>query len=246
MRALGVFLCCAFSAISGWVCADEYKQLYQSAGWSQQQLHFSAALTVAQQRYRDTLPSLLYQALVDNSNRRFEATALEQRALQRLRQQLPNPSPALRFFEGRTGRAVVLRELQATAPQNLAKYADGLPKMTASGARLKLILRLAKTLPFSEAGTEVSLALAGVAADSLSQMLPGFGGGLSGASVLQKQKEVVTQRLDDGLINTLLFVYRDLSDAQLAEFAAFSESAEGRIYYRAALQALRASLQASP
>ena len=44
------------------------------------------------------------------------------------------------------------------------------------------------------------------------------------------------------LDNTLLFVYRDLSDEELEEFATFAESAEGKAYYQAALAAIRAGL----
>ena len=42
--------------------------------------------------------------------------------------------------------------------------------------------------------------------------------------------------------NTLLYVYRDLSDEELEEFATFAESTEGKAYYQAALAAIRAGL----
>jgi hypothetical protein len=42
--------------------------------------------------------------------------------------------------------------------------------------------------------------------------------------------------------NTLLYVYRDLSDGELDEFATFAESNEGKAYYKAALAAVRAGL----
>lgn len=101
-----------------------------------------------------------------------------------------------------------------------------------------------------EAGAEISLALAGVAADSLSQMLPGLPGMLMGGGspqqLLNGQRERLMQQIGSELDRTLLYVYRDLSDAQLSEYAAFAESAEGRSYYRAALEAIRAGLQVQP
>ncbi|BCQ65617.1 hypothetical protein PBOI14_73670 [Pseudomonas sp. Boi14] len=46
--------------------------------------------------------------------------------------------------------------------------------MQASDNRQLIIGHLAQALPAREAGAEVSLAIAGVAADSLSQMIPGL------------------------------------------------------------------------
>ncbi|MGV8327674.1 hypothetical protein ACV337_31335, partial [Pseudomonas aeruginosa] len=59
------------------------------------------------------------------------------------------------------------------------------PRQTASEPRRALVKRLAQVLPAREAGAEVSLALAGVAADSLSQMLPGLPGLLGGGQTGQ-------------------------------------------------------------
>ena len=59
-------------------------------------------------------------------------------------------------------------ELLATRRDQLAKNAKGLPKIEASDTRQLIIGHLAQALPAREAGAEVSLAIAGVAADSLS------------------------------------------------------------------------------
>lgn len=241
-----VLIVLALSLVSLLSRADEHDQLYQLAGWAQQREHFGAALAAAQQRYRGTLPPALYQALVDNSNRRFAAAAMETRALDSLRARLPDPLPAIRFFDSPLGRAVVLREVQATAPAALAQHADGLPRVAASAARRALVQRLGRVLPAREAGAEVSLALAGVAADSLSQMLPGLPGLLGNGGpeqLIGGSRERLAEKIDADLENTLLHVYRDLSDAQLGEFVAFAESLEGQAYYAAALQAVRAALQ---
>lgn len=78
--------------------ADTYLDLYKKSGWPQQQAHFSSALQHAQQRYQNTLPNAIYQALVDNSNNRFAADAMQVRGQKALRQHLDNPAPALAFF----------------------------------------------------------------------------------------------------------------------------------------------------
>lgn len=240
-----VLIALALSLVSLLSQADEHELLFELAGWPQQREHFSVALGAAQQRYQGSLPPAVYQALVDNSSRRFAAAAMEQRALASLRHALPDPLAAIRFFDSPLGRAVVEREVRASAPAELQRHATGLPQMDASPARRALAQRLGRALPASAAGAEVSLALAGVAADSLSQMIPGLSGlfGADPQQLLGSQRERLMAQIDGQLENTLLHVYRDLDDAQLAEYAAFAESLEGQLYYRAALQAVRAALQ---
>lgn len=244
MRVLIALAFCLVSLLSR---ADEHDLLYELAGWPQQREHFGAALAAAQQRYQASLPPAVYQTLVDNSDRRFDPQAMDRRALASLRRDLPDPLAAIRFFDSPLGRAVVEREVRATAPAELNRHAEGLPQMDATPARRALVQRLAQALPAREAGAEVSLALAGVAADSLSQMLPGLSDMLLGngnpQELLGGQRTRVMQQIDGRLENTLLYVYQGLDDAQLAEYATFAESTEGQLYYRAALQAIRAGLQ---
>jgi hypothetical protein len=66
------------------VWADNLDQLYKAAGWPDQRAHFNDALSAAQQRYRNSLPPV-YQALVNNSNQRFQAQAMDRRAQAQLR-----------------------------------------------------------------------------------------------------------------------------------------------------------------
>ena len=230
--------------------ADTLQALYQTAGWPEQRSHFSDALQTAQQRYQASLPPALYETLLSNSNRRFAAEGMEQRAQAALRSNLGDPAPALAFFQSATGRKVTAAELLATRRDQLAQHSQGLPRSEADATRRLLIRHLAQALPASQAGAEVSLALAGVAADSLSQMLPGLPvallGGGSAQQLLGGQRERLMQQIASHQDNTLLYVYRDLSDAQLGEYVAFAESAEGQSYYRAALEAIRGALAVTP
>jgi hypothetical protein len=105
--------------------------------------------------------------------------------------------------------------LLATRRDQLAKNAKGLPKMQASDSRLLIIGHLAQALPAREAGAEVSLAIAGVAADSLSSMIPGLLGGGQAQGMLNGQRQRLMEQIGSDLNNTLLYVYRDLSDDEL-------------------------------
>lgn len=239
MRAL---LACVLLAFSLNTLADSYDELYEAAGWPEQRANFSDALTAAQQRYKGSLPPAVFQALVNNSNRRFAVDAINQRAQQALRQSLQNPEPALDFFQSPLGHKVVAAETLAGRREQLARYETGLPRIEAGSNRQLLIRHLAQALPAAEAGAEVSLALAGVAADSLSQMIPGLLGGGQAQGLLEGQRERLQQQVESDLDNTLLYIYRDLSDAELEEFVQFAQSDAGQRYYQAALQALRAGL----
>lgn len=222
--------------------ADEHDRLWQAAGWAEQRAHFSQALSAAQQRYSGTLPPAVYQALVNNSNQRFAPQAMDQRVRAGLRQNLAEAHPALAFFASALGRKIVAAEVAATSREELARNANGLPQNEASATRRLLIRHLAQALPAREAGAEVSLALAGVAADSLSQMIPGLLGGEQAQALLNNQRARLMEQIGADLDNTLLYVYRDLSDPELEEFVGFAESTQGRAYYQAALAALRAGL----
>lgn len=96
------------------VWADSLDQLYKVAGWPEQRAHFTDALDAAQQRYQNSLPPAVFQALVNNSNQRFEPKAVDARAAAQLRANLSNPTPALAFFQSPLGRKIVAAELLAT------------------------------------------------------------------------------------------------------------------------------------
>lgn len=222
--------------------ADGYQTLYQAAGWVEQRSHFREALAVAQQRYKNTLPSALYEALVNNSSQRFAVAAIDARALQSLRSGLPDPQAALAFYQSALGRKIVTAEVRASSREQLARYANGLPSISAGTTRQLLIRHLSQSLPVSAVGAEVSLALAGVAADSLTQMMPGLLSTGQAQGLLNNQRQRLIERFDGDMDATLLHVYQGLSDAELDEYLMFVQSAAGKAYYQAALQAVRAGL----
>ncbi|KOX62791.1 hypothetical protein AA303_08295 [Pseudomonas psychrophila] len=239
MRRLFLLLM-MFCTLPAW--ADNLDDLFTVAGWPQQRAHFNDALSAAQQRYSNNLPPAVYQALVNNSNQRFAPEAMDKRARDQMRKNLPDANPALSFFQSPLGRKIVAAELLATRRDQLSKHAQGLPRMEASATRQLLINHLSRALPAREAGAEVSLAIAGVAADSLSSMIPGLLGGGQAQSMLNGQRQRLMDQIAGELDNTLLYVYRDLSDPELEEFVTFAESPEGKTYYQAALAAIRAGL----
>ena len=240
MRFL-LFFCVLLSSPS--IFADAYIDLYETTGWPQQQAHFASAVKQTQLRYQDTLPSAVYQALVNNSNKRFAADAMHQRAQSILREQLHNPEAALAFFSSESGRKIIAAEVAASHPQQLNRYAAGLPHIEANATRRLLVRHLSNALPASQAGAEVTLALGSVAADSLSQMLPGLMSSTQTTALLNTQRQRLVTEMDVNMDNTLLHVYRNLSDPELEELVNFAQSEAGQAYYQTALKMLQASLR---
>lgn len=238
MRAFIASLLCCWSFFA-W--ADSHDELFRSAGWTQQTQHFQGVLQQAQQSYKNTLPSAMYQALVNNSNQRFAPAAMQQRALSALRKSLPDAEPALTFYQSPLGQKIVAAEVDATSAAALKRNSQGLPAQTASATRQLLIRHLAQAIPASQAAAEVGLALTSLAADSLSQMLPGLLGG-SSQELIGTQRNRMAQQMDQNIDSTLLYIYRNLSDAELEEYVSFAESPAGKQYYQAALVMLNAAL----
>lgn len=236
-----------FSALlsSANIFADAYSELYTQAGWPQQQTHFANALQHAQENYKNTLPNVIYQALVNNSNKRFAAPAMQARGQHALRIHLDDPAPALAFLNSDVGQKISAAEVQATHPEQLQRYANGMPAVHADATRRLLIRHLANALPASQAGAEVTLALGSVAADSLSDMLPGLMGAQQANTLLNSQRQRLINEIDANIDNTLLHVYQHLSDAELEEFVSFAQSDAGQAYYQATLKSLQASLSSA-
>jgi hypothetical protein len=91
MRRLYLLLI-MFCTLPAW--ADNHDQLYKVAGWPEQRAHFNDALDAAQQRYRNSLPPAVFQALVNNSNKRFAPQAMDTRAEARLPKDCRTSRPA--------------------------------------------------------------------------------------------------------------------------------------------------------
>jgi hypothetical protein len=117
---------------------------------------------------------------------------------------------------------------------------DGVPPQNTSAARTALLSRLGKQLPALDMGEEVSLALASLATQSANDMLGGLltiPDGLAGQG-----RGTLRAQMEPNLPQTLAYVYRDLSDQQLSDYADWSESDTGRAFFQAASAAARDAL----
>lgn len=229
-----------------WICsasvqADVYRDLFQASGWPQQRSNFSQALTKAAASYQIQLPPALYQKLVEASRQRFAPQAMEQRALEAL-YALSDPKPALHFFQTPLGRKVVVQEVRATGAELTLIQSQQFPLRQATQYRRSLVHSLAETLPITESALAVSAALASVFTDSANALLLGLLGADSANVLFNTQRPALLKQIEAHLEQTVLYVYRDLSDQELADFLAFTQSPAGRVYYQTALQVVRAAM----
>jgi hypothetical protein len=183
----------------------------------------------------------VFQALVNNSNQRFDPRPWTSAPKRNCASTWPIQTgtdllPVAAGQEDRR-RRIARHPSRSTGEERQGLAEDAGQRQPPADHR-----PLAQALPAREAGAEVSLAIAGVAADSLSSMIPGLLGGGQAQGMLNGQRQRLMEQIGSDLNNTLLYVYRDLSDDELEEFATFAESAEGKAYYQAALAAIRAGL----
>ncbi|MEH6799363.1 MAG: DUF2059 domain-containing protein [Halopseudomonas sabulinigri] len=209
-------------------------ELYQVSGMQTHQEHFQQALKKAQQRYAAQLPASVAENLKNKSNERFESGRMHARAAATLQVNLNDSEleQALTFYRSDLGQQVVTAETRATSPAEVSAMQNGVPAMQASAERKATIDRLAKQLPALDMGEEVSMALAGMATQSANQMLGGLFQIPEGLAT--QQRGALRSQMEPNLPQTLLYVYRDLDDAQLTSYADWSESDNGRAFYKAA------------
>lgn len=208
-------------------------QLYELSGMATHQTHFQQALTAAQQRYAQQLPRNVYDSLVRQSNQRFAPQGMSDRAQARLALALDQEShrQAVDFYAGALGRKIVNLETQATSATSVAAMQRGIPEMNVSTERLDTLRQLSVSLPALELGVEVSMALANLATQSANDLL----GGLFQVpgNMVDTRRDTLRGQMQPDLPNTLAYVYRDLSDAELKQYLQWAQSEAGRNTSRA-------------
>lgn len=241
MRLCGSVLLCASLLVAPAVYADEYAGLYKAAGWPVQVEHFDAALKAVQEQYKANIPTFLYQAIVVAINQRFVVSEINQRGEAALRKNLVNPTKVEAFFSSELGAKIVHAETEITSQEQLSKNAEGVPVLAISEQRRALFKQLSTAIPYQKAVVEVSLALTDSFINTVEQLFPNMG---IGAQLKQftPTKQHIEQQIGGHLENTLVYVYRDLTDMELQRFIDFAESPEGNAYYTAAQAVIYAGL----
>ncbi|MEH6498464.1 MAG: DUF2059 domain-containing protein [Pseudoalteromonas distincta] len=208
-------------------------QLYELSGMATHQTHFQHALTAAQQRYAQQLPRNVYDSLVRQSNQRFAPQAMTDRAQARLALAINESSyqQAVAFYQSALGRKIVAIETQATSATSVAAMQRGIPEMDVNAERLNTLRQLSVSLPALELGVEVSMSLANLATQSANDLL----GGLFQVpgNVADNRRDTLRGQMQPNLPNTLAYVYRDLSDAELKQYLEWAQSEAGRNTSRA-------------
>jgi hypothetical protein len=231
--AMTLLVSVALIAMTARAQAPAQAQLYDISGMTTHQKHFQDALSAAQQRYAQQLPANLRATLVRQSNLRFNPAAMQDRARSRLAVSLSNSThvKAMDFYRSPLGRKVVRLETRATAPASVKETQRGIPQQQVDPQRYTLVRQLSNSLPALEVGVEVSMALAGLATESANELL----GGLFQVPVdlVGTRRQDVRNQMAPDLPDTLAYVYRDLSDSELEQYLAWSQSEAGQAAFQA-------------
>ena len=217
-------------------------QLYRASGMETHQANFQQALEKARSRYAAQLPAAVAENLLRKSNERFEPERMHARAMASLAVNLSDEqlTDAREFYRSELGQAVVAAETRATSPAEVSRMQNGLPPLTLSAEREATLQRLGQQLPALDMGEEVSLALASLATQSANDML---GGLLTIPEGFANQRRgSIRAQMEPNLPQTLAYVYRDLTDAQLNAYADWSETDSGQAFFRASSAAARDAL----
>lgn len=241
MRLCKGWLLWGVLSITPGVYADTYSDLYKAAGWPVQVEHFDSALKSVQEQYKANIPAFIYQTLVVTINQQFVASEMNQRGEEALRQNLASPSDAQAFFSSDLGVKVVRAETKATSKEELLKNREGVPVLTVSEKRRALFKQLTTAIPYQKVAVEVSLTLTNSLIATVEQLFPNMGIGAQ-LKPFTPSKQQIEQQISGHLENTLIYVYRDLSDTELQAFINFAESSGGKAYYNAAQSVVYAGL----
>ena len=209
-------------------------ELYQLSGMQTHQEHFQQALKKAQQRYASQLPAAVADNLMRQSTARFEPDRMHARAAATMQVNLSDNEleQALTFYRSEIGQQVVAAETRATSPAEVSAMQNGVPLQKVSAERQAMIDRLGSQLPALDMGEEVSMALANMATQSANQILGVLFQIPDGLAT--QQRGALRAQMEPNLPQTLLYVYRDLDDNQLKSYADWSESDNGRAFFKAA------------
>lgn len=240
LLAMSLLLAVALTGMS--VRAENTTTLFDVSGMATHQRHFQHALSAAQQRYAQQLPANVHGSLVRQSNQRFAPQGMQDRARSRLAVALDDAAHAraMAFYRSDLGRKIVKLETRATAPEAVRAMQQGFPQQQISPERYTLIRQLGTTLPALEVGVEVSMALANLATDSANELL----GGLFQVPVdlVSTRRDSLRNQMLSDLPDTLAYVYRDMSDGELQDYLAWSQSEAGAATFRAIELAARDAL----
>jgi hypothetical protein len=158
---------------------------------------------------------------------------MQDRARSRLAVSLSNAAhvEAMDFYRSPLGRKVVTLETRATAPASVKEMQRGIPQQQVDPQRYTLVRQLSNSLPALEVGVEVSMALAGLATESANELL----GGLFQVPVdlVGTRRQDVRNQMAPDLPDTLAYVYRDLSNQELEQYLAWSQSEAGQAAFQA-------------
>lgn len=241
----------------GWACGQSTEalgladRLFERAGLAVQLQSLPAQFEQGLSQNPSKLPDEVMAALAEAGKKSFAVATLREEVVPALARTLPaaDIKEILDWLDGQVGRRMTLAEESATGnmtPENMQAYFESEKQKPASPERVKLIAGLIEATRAVEIG-----------ATFIEAMALGIAVGMDATEPVEKRIGITNlrARLRAALPPAKLrasvgaalpamegFTYRRISDADLAAYVKFNDSALGRRYNQAVTKALAESL----
>lgn len=236
---------CALLGVGGDAPRERMREIYALSGLEAHLAGFSEHVARGvRESGRDVAPEVV-GVLRSVIREAFAKAALERHALALLesRYDARHAGPTLAWLRSPLGRRITALEEAAAAPDSLEAlqaYREKLAKRPAAPGRLALAERLDAVFAVSEFALDGAIAASLAVALTLDATVPTLQ--RTDPDELRARVEAERSRLRPSLVEmtkiSLLYTYRDLSDAELERYATFGESESGRWYNRVLQKAL--------
>jgi hypothetical protein len=249
-RTLAVAALAAFQA-QAQTPLELAERLYERAAMAEQIRPIAAQFTEGLEEYRGKIPDPVIADIAEAARKIFAEEALRAEIVAAIAQKM-KPEDMVRtldWLDGLTGRRVTLAEASSASSanaQNVRAYAESRKKKPPNPKRDAAIADLIRATGAVELGASLIEAIAlgiAVGTDATEPVekrigLPGLRARLRAAMPPEKVREAMGATLPP----MYAYIYREVSDADLAAYVKFSASPLGRRYNEAASGALTGAL----
>jgi hypothetical protein len=148
---------------------------------------------------------------------------------------------------GKKSTQLYKASLSPKAPAKLQEFINTMQQSPPSSTRMKLIQELASATKTTAITLEIAVNTQLVVTTVITATLPTlqqrpFSGILD---EVDKNRPLLEPRVDQQITHLLLYIYRSLSDAELAQYITFAKSSTGAQYYRSMLNGIKLALMDS-
>lgn len=221
--------------------ADDIDELMQRSGINQQMEQIEADISPSLQEADGELPNDVMQKLERVMLKEFAADTLKQSIRQQLQTRLSSADikTVLKWLNSPLGKKVTALQMANTSDASVDEMHESIDELLADSERFTLMRELNKVSGTSDAMLAMTLAMQ-------EAMFHGLKAGAAHSelddTMIQQMMVVAKQQLQTQMelmaVSSLLYTYQDLSVSEVQQYIDFANSAAGKNYHQAFIQAL--------